>query len=181
MNFNNYPNINAYIQSKGGFKEKLINKGVYKKAMASWDQLSDEELDNLEHEVKTGSAIFDALVTPTAIIICTMWTARVIPARDILWIFSRINKQKLNFVTISRIHNLLMLDRNGEWYSLGYKTTGMFSKDTPADDALDQIQAIIEETAPGAIIGYDEDASQWCESHVDWLVEKVDGRAAYTA
>ncbi len=176
--FSKYPNLDAYIKSKGGIKEKLLNKAVFAANQGTWDKLSEEELARIEADIPKGQQIFDAMVTPTAIIFCAVWTAKVVPVRDILWVFTRINKQKMNFITISRIHNLLMLDRNGEWYSLGFKSTGTFSKATPADDALEQVKQIIEPAKPGIIFGYDEDASNWCESHVDLLIEKVEGKKA---
>lgn len=177
IDLNRYPNIAGYIQSKGGIKEKLINKKTMQDTLDSWDLLTPEELNALEQQVPYGLKAFDALVTSTAIILCSMWTARCIPVKNILWMFTRVVTQKMNFIPYNKVHNLILEDRNGEFWSLGFTNTGGFSKKTPADDLMAQVASVIAPTKPGIIFGPDDDAYAWCENNVPALIQKVDYRS----
>ncbi len=174
MGFEQYPRINGYIQSKGGVKRGAFNKKAYDSGMESWNKLSYEEYQRLETEVDRGFKIFDALVTPTAIIITRQKTAKVIPVRDIVWMYTRVVTNRYNFIPTSKTHNILLMDRYGEYETLGFTTTGGFSKKTPADIALQTIRTITELTRKGIVYGYNDELAKNVQNDLQGFVAYVD-------
>ncbi len=177
MGFEQYPRISAYIQSKGGVKRGALNKKAYDEGMESWNKLTPDEYQRLENEVDQGFKIFDALVTPTAIIITKLKTAKVIPVRDILWMYPRVVTTRYYFIPTTKTHNLLVMDRYGEYETLGFTTTGGFSKKTPVDDALKTIKSILDLTRKGIVYGYNDQVASAVETNLQGFAAHVDSNS----
>ena len=140
MDFSNFTNINARITAWGGIKQTAFNKKKYAAAEASWNLLSPQEIAMLDQQIPYGVEAFSFVATPTAILVYEAKTVRVIPIRDIMWIYGNVVKQTMNFIPTSKFHTLYLLARDGGTYSLGQITTGGFSKKAPLDEAVAQLQ-----------------------------------------
>ena len=87
MDFSNFTNINARITAWGGIKQTAFNKKKYAAAEASWNLLSPQEIAMLDQQIPYGVEAFSFVATPTAILVYEAKTVRVIPIRDIMWIY----------------------------------------------------------------------------------------------
>ena len=113
MDFSNFTNINARITAWGGIKQTAFNKKKYAAAEASWNLLSPQEIAMLDQQIPYGVEAFSFVATPTAILVYEAKTVRVIPIRDIMWIYGNVVKQTMNFIPTSKFHTLYLLARDG--------------------------------------------------------------------
>ena len=104
MDFTNFTNINARITAWGGIKQTAFNKKKYAAAEASWNLLSPQEIAMLDQQIPYGVEAFSFVATPTAILVYEVKTVRVIPIRDIMWIYGNVVKQTMNFIPTSKFH-----------------------------------------------------------------------------
>ena len=158
MDFTNFTNINARITAWGGIKQTAFNKKKYAAAEASWNLLSPQEIAMLDQQIPYGVEAFSFVATPTAILVYEAKTVRVIPIRDIMWIYGNVVKQTMNFIPTSKFHTLYLLARDGGTYSLGQITTGGFSKKAPLDEAVAQLQNLLFPYRKGIVYGYSDEA-----------------------
>lgn len=177
MDFSIFPNINARINAWGDVKQTAFNKKKYAAAEATWNLLSPQEIAMLDQQLPYGVNAFSFAATPTAILVYDAKTVRVIPVRDILWIYGNIVKQTMNFIPTSKFHTLYLLARNGETYSLGQITTGGFSKKAPLDDAIVKLQNLLFPYRKGIIYGYTDEIMNYFKGNFAGAVQQIDANS----
>ncbi len=172
-----YQNINAYIQKKGGLKDSLLNKVFRSEWEASWERMTPQDYETFDREIVNGKEVFEAIVTPGYIMVCRAHCAKIIPVRNILWMFAKVGVQKMYFIPYNKTHSVILLDRYGEWETLGFVNTGGFSKKAPADDACQLIKSIIGQTRPGIVYGYSPELDEMASENLAGFIEMVDSRS----
>lgn len=177
MDFSNFPNINARITAWGGIKQTAFNKKKYAAAEASWNLLSPQEIAILDQQIPYGVKAFSFVATPTAILVYEVKTVRVIPIRDIMWIYGNVVKQTMNFIPTSKFHTLYLLARDGGTYSLGQITTGGFSKKAPLDEAVAQLQNLLFPYRKGIVYGYSDEIANYFQGNFAGAVQMVDAKS----
>ena len=177
MDFSNFPNINARITAWGGIKQTAFNKKKYAAAEASWNLLSPQEIAMLDQQIPYGVEAFSFVATPTAILVYEVKTVRVIPIRDIMWIYGNILKQTSYFIPVSKFHTLYLLARDGGTYSLGQITTGGFSKKAPLDEAVAQLQNLLFPYRKGIVYGYSDEIANYFQGNFAGAVQMVDAKS----
>ena len=115
----------------------------------------------LDQQIPYGVEAFSFVATPTAILVYEAKTVRVIPIRDIMWIYGNVVKQTMNFIPTSKFHTLYLLARDGGTYSLGQITTGGFSKKAPLDEAVAQLQNLLFPYRKGIVYGYSDEIANY--------------------
>lgn len=68
----------------------------------------------LDQQIPYGVEAFSFVATPTAILVYESKTVRVIPIRDIMWIYGNVVKQTMNFIPTSKFHTLYRLHEMAE-------------------------------------------------------------------
>ena len=177
INLQNYPNISTYVQRKGGLKDSLLNKGVRKEWEASWERVTTQDLELFDREIVNGNEVFDAVVTPNFIMVYRVHCVKIIPVRDIIWMYARVVKSTMYFIPYNKTHSLLVLDRFGNWETLGSTNTGGFSKKTPGEDACQFIGSIIGQTRPGIVFGYSDELARLANKNLNQFVAMVDSKS----
>lgn len=177
MDFTNFTNINARITAWGGIKQTAFNKKKYAAAEASWNLLSPQEIAMLDQQIPYGVEAFSFVATPTAILVYEAKTVRVIPIRDIMWIYGNVVKQTMNFILTSKFHTLYLLARDGGTYSLGQITTGGFSKKAPLDEAVAQLQNLLFPYRKGIVYGYSDEIANYFQGNFAGAVQMVDAKS----
>ncbi len=177
MDFTNFPNINTRITAWGGIKQTAFNKKKFAAAEASWNLLSPQEITMLDQQIPYGIEAFSFVATPTAILVYEMKTVRVIPVRDIMWIYGNVQTLTMNFIPTSKTHTLYLLARDGETYSLGQITTGGFSKKAPLDEAIAQLQNLLFPYRKGIVYGYTDEISNYFHGNFAGAVQMVDAKS----
>lgn len=102
---------------------------------------------------------------------------RVIPIRDIMWIYGNVVKQTMNFIPTSKFHTLYLLARDGGTYSLGQITTGGFSKKAPLDEAVAQLQNLLFPYRKGIVYGYSDEIANYFQGNFAGAVQMVDAKS----
>ena len=171
MDFSNFTNINARITAWGGIKQTAFNK------KKSWNLLSPQEIAMLDQQIPYGVEAFSFVATPTAILVYEAKTVRVIPIRDIMWIYGNVVKQTMNFIPTSKFHTLYLLARDGGTYSLGQITTGGFSKKAPLDEAVAQLQNLLFPYRKGIVYGYSDEIANYFQGNFAGAVQMVDAKS----
>ncbi len=177
MDFSNFPNINARVTAWGGIKQTAFNKKKYAAAEASWNLLSPQEIAMLDQQIPYGVEAFSFVATPTAILVYEAKTVRVIPVRDIMWIYGNVVKQTMNFIPTSKFHTLYLLARDGGTYSLGQITTGGFSKKAPLDEAIVQLKNLLFPYRKGIVYGYSDEISNYFHGNLAAAIQMVDAKS----
>lgn len=179
MDFSGYPNISAAVAGFGKVKETAFNKKAYALAEQSWASLSPQEMTVLEQQIPYGVKIQKTcIVTPVAIVVYITKTVRVIPVRNVMWIYGNVVKQTTNFIPTAKYHTLYLLDRTGEITALCQVTTNGFSKKNPTGEAMEQIHGIIGQYRTGVIYGYSEDVENYFRNNFDAAIQAIDIKCA---
>lgn len=176
--FSRFPNINNVIQAFGGIKETKFNKKAIAAMDRSWAAISEQDIMMIDRVIPTGKRVLNTVVIPAAILVYRAHALIVIPARDIIWMYSHVVRQSMYFIPTSKMHTVRMHLRSGEVESLDAVTTGGFSKKTPADDAIAEILSVIGQYYPGMLIGWSEELSKAASNNFPALVASVDSKNA---
>lgn len=177
MNYNSYPNIANLANQLGKVKQTVFNKKKYAKAEADWNSLSVEELNIINQEAAGAVRVMNCFVTPNYLFVLEMAVFYVVPVRNMVWIYTSVLTQKMNFIPYNKIHNLFLIDRNGESYTLGTKNTGGFSKKTPCDDAMKQIVNIVWQQRKGLIVGWTKQVEDAIANNFVGVLQMVDSKS----
>ncbi len=177
MDFNSYPNIAALAEILGGVKQTAFNKKSYAKAEESWNRLGPDELSYINGAAATAVRILDCYVTPYYILHMNLHAFYVIPVRDVIWMYTSVVTNRMNFIPYNKTHTLFLVDRAGESHALGMKNTGGFSKKTPCGDAMDQIVQIIAPQRRGMLVGWSEQISAAVQNNFAGVVQSVDANS----
>lgn len=178
MDFSYYPNIAALADMLGGEKRTSFNKKKHIKAEESWKRLGPDELSYINAAAPTAVRILDCYVTPYYILHMDMRAFFVRPVRDLVWMYTSVLTNRMNFIPYNKTHNLFIVDREGELHTLGTKSTGGFSKKTPCDDAMRQMLQIIAPQRKGLLIGWSDQLSTAVRSNLASVVQSVDANSA---
>lgn len=178
MNLNNYPNIANLASQLGKVKQNAFNKKKYAQAEELWNSLSFEELNIINQEAVGAVRAMNCFVTPNYLFVLDTAAFFVLPVRDMIWIYTSVFTQRMNFIPYNKIHNLLLIDRRGTTYTLGTKNTGGFSKKTPCDDAMKQIVNIVWQQRKGLIVGWTQPIMDSISNNFAAVVQSVDANSA---
>lgn len=178
MDFNSYPNIAALADVLGGTKQTAFNKKRYAKAEESWNRLGPDELAYINGAAPTAVRILDCYVTPYYILHMDMRAFFVIPVRDVIWMYTSVVTNRMNFIPYNKEHTLFLVDRAGEAHALGMKNTGGFSKKTPCEDAMNQMVQIIAPQRKGMLVGWSDQISAAIQNNFAGVVQSVDANSA---
>lgn len=176
MDLSMYPNIAGIVNQLGGIKQTAFNKKRLASAEEEFARLPQDFLMQVNQEIPSGVKIMNNYITPSAILICELHTLRIIPTRDIIWIYTQITTMRMNFIPYSKQHSLFMLIRNGETINLGIATTGGFSKKLPLNEHLENIGKVSSQTCPGMLLGYTDEIAAAASNNFAGLVQSVDAR-----
>lgn len=174
MDFNNYPNIANLANQLGKVKQTVFNKKKYAQAESFWNSLSVEDLNAINQEAAGAVRVMNCFVTPNYVFVLDMAVFYLVPVKDMVWIYVSVLTQKMNFIPYNKIHNLFLIDRNGDSYTLGTKNTNGFSKKTPCSNAMKQIADIVLPQRKGLIVGYTKETADAMKNHFAGLVQTVD-------
>lgn len=177
MDFNNYPNIALLDKALGGSKQTAMNKKRYASAEERWNRLGVDELGVINAEAASAVRILDCYVTPNYILYMNLRVLYVIPVRDVVWMYTSVVTDRMNFIPYNKTHNLFLLDRTGETFSLGMKNTGGFSKKTPCNDAMQQIVQIIGPQRRGMLVGWTQQIADAVKTNFYGVVQSVDANS----
>lgn len=177
MDFNNYPNIANLSNQLGKVKQTVFNKKKYAQAEEFWNSLSVEELNIINQEAAGAVRAMNCFVTPNYLFVLDMAVFYIVPVRNMVWIYTSVFTQKMNFIPYNKIHNLLLVDRNGVTYTLGTKNTGGFSKKVPCDDAMRQIVNIVWPQRKGLIVGWTKQAQDAISENFIGVLQTVDAKS----
>ena len=138
-----------------------------------------EELAQLDREMGNASILMKmAVITPTAVCYYNLGAFFAIPVRDVVWVYPRIVKQTMNFIPTGKIHQLFLMERNGEQHIIGQLSTGPFNKATLAADGLESVRSILNPVRKGIVYGYSDDLNRWFYSDLQAAAAKVDEDSA---
>lgn len=177
MNYSSYPNIANLANQLGKVKQTVFNKKKYAKSEADWNSLSVEELNIINQEAAGAVRVMNCFVTPNYLFVLDMAVFYVVPVRNMVWIYTSVLTQKMNFIPYNKMHNLFLIDRNGESYTLGTKNTGGFSKKTPCDDAMKQIVNIVWQQRKGLIVGWTKQVEDAIANNFVGVLQMVDSKS----
>ncbi|MBR3058038.1 MAG: hypothetical protein IKG93_08755 [Clostridiales bacterium] len=170
-----YPAIAAKAAEMGKIKQSMFNKKQYASTIDAWNALSQEEKAKLNSEMETAEVVMKkAVITPTAVCFINEGCFHVVPVKDIIWAYAHITKESVNFIPTNKVHQVRMMDRNGNHYNLASLNTLAFSKKSPATDFLETMSNILRPVRPGIIYGYSKEIEQFCLGNLPAAVAKVD-------
>ena len=106
----------------------------------------------LDQQIPYGVEAFSFVATPTAILVYEAKTVRVIPIRDIMWIYGNVVKQTMI-------------------------TTGGFSKKAPLDEAVAQLQNLLFPYRKGIVYGYSDEIANYFQGNFAGAVQMVDAKS----
>ena len=176
-----YPNIAAKAEALGGVKQTVFNKKLLEKADASWRQFSSEEIARIEQEDPSAVKVGNSFVTPTAILymIRNQHALFAIPVRDVIWVYGNVTTTRMYyFIPVSRLHQVQLLARNGETYTLATITTGPFTRKDHCGDTIRQLQPLLQPHRKGIIFGWSQDIANYVRSNFQAAVAMVDEKSA---
>ena len=174
-----YPGIAGKVNQLGKVKENFLNKKNMAEAIALWQRFTPEELEQLDREMEDAKILMKAaVVTPTAVCFYLLGVFYAIPVRDIVWIYPRIVKETMNFIPTGKIHQVFVMERNGEQHIIAQLSTGVFNKATPAEDAIDDIYRVLDTVRKGIVYGYSDETYRWFYSNLEAAAAKVDADSA---
>lgn len=173
-----YPNIAEKAKQMGKIKEGFFNKKRYAEAVELWQRFSEEELEQLNQEIANAEILLKTtVVTPTALCYFSVNVFFVIPVRDIVWAYTRIIKESMNFIPTGKRHQIFLMERSGEQHLICEKSTGPFTKKTPAGEALGEIKRILDPVRPGIVYGYSDEIYSWFCSDLRGAVAQIDAES----
>ena len=174
MDLSMYPNLATIVQQLGGIKKTIVNKKRLQQSEEEFARIPADFLMKIEQEIPQGVKVFTNYITPSAFIILELHTLRIIPSRDVIWIYPSITTMRMNFIPYSKQHSLFMQTRTGEAFNLGLATTGGFSKKRPLDVHIDNIASVVSESCPGMLLGWSEEIAKVANKNYAALVQAVD-------
>ena len=170
--------ITAKIAQMGKVKPNFLNKKNYEAALERWKTLSGEELTRLDQEIGSAEVIYKSFVyTPTALCYNTVGVLNVIPVKDILWIYPRVFTQRMNFIPYNKMHQILVLERSGEYHVIQVASTGGFSKKDPAGDIIQKMAQTIKPVRPGIVFGYSKEIEAYFSGDLQQAAAEIDRRS----
>ena len=174
-----YPGIMDKAKQLGKVKENFLNKKLMAEATELWQRFTPEELAQLDREMGNASILMKmAIITPTAVCYYNLGAFFAIPVRDVVWVYPRIVKETMNFIPTGKIHQLFLMERNGEQHIIGQLSTGPFNKATLAADGLESVRSILNPVRKGIVYGYSGDLNRWFYSDLQAAAAKVDEDSA---
>ena len=177
MDFSFYPNIANLANQLGKVKQTVFNKKKFAQAEEFWNRMTPEELNYMNQEAAGAVRVMNCFVTPNYLFVLDTAVFYVVPVRDMVWMYTTVLTQKMNFIPYNKLHNLLLMDRNGNTYTLGTKNTGGFSKKTPCDDALKQVYSIVCQQRRGLIAGWTQQVADAVSNNFMAVVQSVDANS----
>lgn len=177
MSYTDYPDIAKLASQLGKVKQTVFNKKKFEQAQAAWDSITPEEMNIINQQAAGAVRVLNCFVAPNYIFLLETAVFHLIPVRDTVWIYSSIFTQKMNFIPYNKTHNLLLVDRAGDTYSLGIKSTGGFSKKTPCNDAMNQVVEIIGQQRKGLAVGWTKPLEDMVKKDFATLVASVDANS----
>lgn len=173
-----YPGITAKIAQMGKVKSNFLNKKNHEEALARWRTLSAEELTRLDQEIGSAEVIYKSFIfTPTALCYNAVGVLNVIPVKDILWIYPRIFTQRMNFIPYNKMHQLIVLERSGEYHNIQVAQTGGFSKKEPASEILRKIEQVTKPVRQGIVFGYSDEIESFFSGDLQQIAASIDQRS----
>lgn len=176
MDLTMYPHLDEIVRKSGGVKQTFFNKKRFQKSEEDFAKIPIEFLIKIEKEIPQGVKVFTNYVTPSAFIILELQTLRIIPTRDVMWIYPSITTMRMNFIPYSKQHSLFLQTRTGEVFNIGIATTGGFSKKCPMDAHINNISKVVSESCPGMCLGWSAEIAALAEKNYAALVQAVDGK-----
>lgn len=177
MDFKDYPNIANLAKQLGKVKRTAFNKKKFEQAETYWNSLSPDELDTINREAADAVRVMNCFVTPNYLFVLQLAVFYLVPVKDTIWIYTTVLTQRMNFIPYNKMHNLILLDRNKNYYTLGTKSTNGFSKKTPCSDALKQVCEIIYPQRRGLISGWKEEIEKVVTDNFEEVVQAVDKKS----
>ena len=170
-----YPAIAQKAAQLGKIKQSPFNKKSYAKSLERWNSFFPEELAKLNDEIGSAEIVMKkAVFTPTAVCYLSEGCFQCIPVRDIIWVYSSVIKESMNFIPTGKIHQVRLMERSGEHHIVCVQQTGPFTKKTPATDAVGQTTAILDTVRPGIIYGYSKEIEAFCVGNLAAACTRVD-------
>lgn len=175
MNLSNYPNIQAAVNALGGIKKTLFNKKALTESEAKFASHSAYDLMMLEQELAYSSRkILDTIITPSAIISVNGHVLDIVWNRDIIWIYGFVTTNKMNGIPTNKQHEIRLLVRTGDTYSMGMVSTSGFSKKDVTTELLQQFAQITSQRYPGIFYGWSNELADAACYNLQALIEAVD-------
>ena len=185
MDFSKYSNINEVLIRFGGMKEAFFNKNLYSEAVQSWEKLSEDDLNQIDAEIKNAPELksyvktYRTLVTSRAILVYNVRTFRAIPVNDILWIYNRVVVQKMNFIPYNKTHFLMLYTKDGDILYIAENHTGGFSKKMPNEQEISKIRGVLDGVRKGIVYGYDEEMHRLVTQDLAGAIARVEENSKY--
>ncbi|MBR2750143.1 MAG: hypothetical protein IKD90_03315 [Clostridiales bacterium] len=177
--FSNYPQIADKAAQTGKIKPNVLTKKAFANADEQWNRLFPEELAKLNDEIANAELYFKkAYCTPTAICYNSVGCFFVIPVKDIIWVYVRVVKESMNFIPTGKIHQIWVVDRSGETYLICDKNTGPFTKQSPAEEVLQQMKSIMDPVRPGIFYGYSKELEAFVRGNLPGAAAQVDNASS---
>ena len=174
-----YPGIMDKVKQLGKVKGNFMNKKLMAEATELWQRFTPEELDRLDREIEDAPIIMkSAVITPTAVCYYSIGVFFAVPVRDIIWMYPRLIKESMNFIPTGKRHQIFMMERNGDQHLVCQQNTLPFTRKTPANDALEYIQSVLDRVRKGIFYGYSKDLSKWICSNPLAAAAQVDAESA---
>ncbi len=177
MDFTNYPNIASLAKQLGKVKRTAFNKKKFDKNEIFWNSLSSDELSAIDREAADAVRVMNCFVTPNYLFVLDLAVFYLVPVKDAIWIYTTVLTQRMNFIPYNKMHNLILLDRNKNYYTLGTKNTNGFSKKTPCSDAMKQVCEIIYPQRRGLLSGWTEEIEKVVTDNFEAVVQAVDNKS----
>lgn len=177
MNFENYPNIANLSRQLGKSKQTMFNKKKFAEAENFWNSLSLDELSRIDALAPSAVRVMNCFVLPDYLFVLDAAVFYLIPVRDVVWVYTSVLTQRMNFIPYNKLHTLLLMDRNGKSYTLGTKNTGGFSKKTPCADAQQQVCDIIGPQRRGLLVGWSQQLQNAVSHDFAAVVQSVDANS----
>ena len=176
---NRYPGIADKVNKLGKVKGNLLNKKLMAEAVELWQRFTPEELSQLDKEIGNAEILMKAaIITPTAVCYYSMGVFFAIPVRDVMWVYPRIVKESMYFIPTGKIHQIFLMERNGEQHIICQLSTGAFNKITPANDGIDFIRKVLDPVRKGIVYGYSKEINNWFYGNLKAATAKVDADSA---
>lgn len=177
MDFSRYQNIANLSNQLGKVKQTVFNKKKYAQAEETWNKFTPEELDIINQEAAGAVRVMNCFVSPNYVFVLELAVFYVIPVKDMVWMYTSIVTQTMYFIPYSKTHRLFLLDRNGNYYTLGEKNTGGFSKKKPCDDAMKQVCNVVAPQRRGLIVGWTQQVAEGVKNNFAAVVQSVDSNS----